>query len=81
MALCIVMKNAVGKLVEVTWNVGTPSPFIGPNYSMVYVVGEVFADGKELEYLKVSFTNLPSFNGKMVRYFGDHAKFIAGNLP
>lgn len=77
----IIMKDNAGKLLEVEWKVGSPSPFKGAHYNAVYVVGEVIADGVELQYIGVTFTNLPTVNASIGRYFGDFAKFIAGNLP
>lgn len=43
-------------------------------------VESVQADGHELEYIEKQFTNLPKANIRVVNWFGDHAKFIVGNL-
>ena len=67
--------------MEVQWKTGTRSPFVGPNHNLVYNVGEVIADGSELTWIQATFTNLPHANKPQVRYLGDFAKFIAGNLP
>lgn len=43
-------------------------------------VESVQADGHELEYIQNRFTNLPTVNNRVVRWYGDYAKFIVGNL-
>lgn len=44
-------------------------------------VVEVQADGNELEYINKNFDNIPFHNSKETqRWFGDMARFIAGNL-
>lgn len=43
-------------------------------------VTEVQADGDELEYIKLHFTNIPMADKRVVCWYGDHAKFIVGNL-
>ncbi len=43
-------------------------------------VVEVQADGDELEHIRREFRNLPGRSARVVRYYGDHAKFIAGNF-
>jgi hypothetical protein len=40
---------------------------------------EVQADGDELLHITQRFTNLPMTNGRVVRWFGDHARFIVAN--
>lgn len=85
MALKLILKDDEGKLLEVSWTVGHPSPFVGVHRHSVYRVGEVYADGAELDYISTVFELLPKMivrtRHSTVRYFGDHAKFIAGNLP
>ena len=81
MGLRIIMRNADNKLVQVDWIVGHPSPFKGVHYNLIYAVGEVDADGPELSWIRTVFTGLPTTAGSRTRYFGDFARFIAGNLP
>jgi hypothetical protein len=39
------------------------------------------ADGDELEYIKRKFNNISTVNGAhVVRWYGDHARFIIGNI-
>ncbi len=60
------------------WHVGQKNPV---EYLDVPKVTEVQADGHELEYIYENFTDLPHLsNGRVVRWFGDHARFIAGNI-
>lgn len=68
--------------MQVEWKVGTPSPFRdSPN--VVWNVGEVKASDDELAFVETNITGLPQVNTAVneVRYFGDFAKLIAGNLP
>lgn len=52
-----------------------------PNAVALRTVIEVQADGHELKHIHELFTNLPySKCGGVVRWFGDHAAFIAANL-
>lgn len=42
---------------------------------------EVQANGHELEYIRNTMSNIPMVtNKKVVRWYGDHAKFIANNF-
>ena len=43
-------------------------------------VTEVQADGHELEHIRDNFMNLPTANRRVVRWHGEMAKFIVGNL-
>ncbi len=43
-------------------------------------VVKVQADGHELEYIKANFSGIPMANCRVVRWTGDMAKFIVGNL-
>ena len=62
-----------------TWNHGHSTSNISP--SMIAEVVEVVADGDELIYLESNFKNLPTcLYSKRTHYYGDHAKFIVGNL-
>lgn len=40
---------------------------------------EVQVDGDELSHVESKFSNLPKSTGRVVKYYGDHAKFIVGN--
>ena len=65
---------------ERTWHVGQPSPI---SHSEAADVDEIQADGDELEHIVDMFPinrSLPIPRGRVVRWFGDHAKLIAGNL-
>lgn len=66
----------IGRM-EKQWHVNQPLPFRPDD---VQVVVEVQADCDELEAIKRQFINLPMTNGRVVRWFGDHARFIAANL-
>lgn len=41
---------------------------------------ELQADGHELEYIRERFQNIPMHKGRVVRWKGEMAKFIAINL-
>ena len=44
-------------------------------------VESVQADGDELEYIMKNFAGIPTcVNNRVVSWYGDHAKFIVGNL-
>jgi len=63
-----------------SWHVGEKNPVA---YNEVQDVEEVQADGDELEHIKDMFLNqmpLPTPRNRVVRWFGDHAKLIVGNL-
>jgi hypothetical protein len=40
----------------------------------------VQADGQELQAIRTQLANLPNNNESVVCWYGDHAKFIVGNL-
>ena len=40
---------------------------------------ELQLDGHELEHVQTKMSNLPQATGRVVNYYGDHAKFILGN--
>ncbi len=46
----------------------------------VSTVTEVQADGDELRWVLDNITGIPTNKNRVVRWFGDHAKFIAGSL-
>lgn len=44
-------------------------------------VAAVVADGDELEYIIKNFAGIPTcVHNRVVSWYGDHAKFIVGNL-
>jgi hypothetical protein len=43
-------------------------------------VTEITADGHELSRIRYNFKNVPMTNKETVSWFGDIAKFIAGNF-
>ena len=44
-----------------------------------HTVSEVQADGNELERIRMYCKNLPMTGKRVVKFYGDDAKFIAGN--
>lgn len=70
-----------GTEVQYGWHVGEPHPLRGMQYhAMISGVYEVQADGDELAFIIRKFSNLPNVNAFVVNWYGDHAKFIVGNL-
>lgn len=57
---------------EFTWHVGTP--FNSSNPDLVEIIQ---ADGDELTWITNHFRNLPTYTGRVVRWYGDQAKAIA----
>lgn len=76
-------RDDYNRIMFVEWTVGSPSPFKDQPNS-IWSVGEVRASGKELELIEDTLKFLPAVENtnpnKPVRYFGDIAKFIVGNL-
>jgi len=68
-------ENGMSENFEYVWHVGEPLPDL--NVQGVLVVQ---ADGDELEFIYREFANIPHGRGSVVMWFGDMAKFIAGNL-
>jgi hypothetical protein len=63
---------------EKTWHVGTPFPI---DHKTVHVVREIQADGDELSEIYHLCDDIPrSSRGRVVRWFGDHARFVCGVL-
>jgi len=44
-----------------------------------HTVKEVQVDGHELDHVISTMPNLPKSSGRVVQYFGEHAKFIVAN--
>lgn len=44
-----------------------------------HTIKEVQLDGHELDHVLITMPNLPRSSGRVVSYFGDHAKFIIAN--
>lgn len=59
------------------WHVGEKFPF---TYEEICLVSELQADGDELMEVLDYCPNIPRSPGRVIRWFGDHAKFIAGVL-
>ena len=77
MALYVTMKGQAPGRYH-TWHIGSlPHPDISGNEESVE---DVQADGDELDRIKKHFTNLPMTTARVVRWYGDDAKFIAGNI-
>ena len=63
---------------QIKWNVGTETPT-----SYADEVYELQADGDELDYISDKFGLIAAPRPKgqqVVRYYGDQARFILGNL-
>ena len=60
------------------WHVGRHSPIQLPE--QVDYVTSVQADGGELEYVRQRFPNIHNTGAFVIRWYGDEAKFIVGNL-
>lgn len=76
--LVILIKDEDGTHKKV-WHVHEPRPKLSDSD----LVNTVFlqADGHELEYVHENFKKIPRTNNRsVVRWYGDHAKFIAANL-
>ncbi len=67
--------NPDGSKWDTTWHVGQRQAV--PARSVI----EVQADGDELMYVLTRMSNLPYTQAVVQTWYGDHAKFIAGNLP
>jgi hypothetical protein len=66
--------------VERIWHIHEPNPI---TYYEVNAIDEIQADGDELEYIHNMFLlthSLPIPKGRVIRWFGDYAKLIVGNL-
>lgn len=75
--LCVISS---GKELDNTrcWHIGEKSPL---TYEDVSKVLEIQADCDELQWIEMSFKNLPIHNrARVQRWFGDQAKFIAAHL-
>lgn len=73
MALYITFEDNSGT----NWHIGEKNPV---EYGKVNFVREVQADGHELDHIHGNFSRIPEANKRVVRWFGDHAKFIVANL-
>jgi hypothetical protein len=60
--------------VDVVMHVGQGKPNVD-----VEQISSVQLDGHELNHVHSKFSDLPKSNGRIVKYFGDHAKFIFAN--
>ncbi len=63
--------------IELFWYIGSKSSL---KNAQVSTVTEVQADGDELQWVLDNITGIPTNKNRVVRWFGDHAKFIAGSL-
>lgn len=63
---------------EIIWHVGKPLPVI---HDILSNIVSVQADGDELEHVRDTISGIPDRkDARVVSWFGDHARFIAGNL-
>lgn len=45
-------------------------------------IGHVIANGNELDYINCYMNHLPGqYGSQKTTWYGDHAKFIVGNIP
>lgn len=81
MSLIIITVSPSGSKQQLSWNIGQKL-FEGKFHDLANSVVEIQADGDELDYILVHFENIPIVDNQrvVVRYFGDHAKFICANL-
>lgn len=64
---------------EMTWHLGDPPILI--QRMLMETINFVHAGGKELDFIKTHFQNVPlPTHRKTVYWYGDMAKFIAGNF-
>lgn len=72
-------QSGIGKKAIETnqWHVGQASPIASVSLPRVL---DIQADGDELAYIMNRFKNIPVSPGRVVCWFGDHAKFIVANL-
>jgi len=61
-----------------TWHVGEPTNHL--IFSAEKVI-QVQASDDELATIRYHFPNLPITMGRVIKWFGDNAKFIVANLP
>lgn len=66
-----------GERLAREWHVGEPSPI---EHQDACGVTEVQADGDELLHVIDLFAGIPVRERRVLRWFGDDAKFIAANL-
>ena len=66
---------------EHEWHIGEKNPLSLSGNSSPYVahVIEVQADGNELDHILTGWGNLAFRYGRVIRFFGDDAKFIVAN--
>lgn len=59
-----------------TWDVDKPRPAV----PMLAEIDEVTATGRELDYVRLRFRNLPVTTGSECKWRGDLAAFVYDNL-
>jgi hypothetical protein len=69
--------SILGVTKQYRWYVGQKVPI--PHECLPYV-SEVQADSHELDRIEHHFSNLPFCKSRVIRWYGDHARFIVGNL-
>lgn len=74
--LHIILDDA-DRTLHVTWHVGQSMPIA---YANVPLVREIQADNDELDRIRRQISNVPTCNQRVVRWFGDDARFIVANL-
>lgn len=64
------------------WHIGTKFDTWDQSLERLKLLVEVQADGDELDFISVQYSNIPMVaRNRIVRWFGDDAKFIVANLP
>ncbi len=70
-----------GQKEEFEWHVGEGPIGRGDGLNLDSIVIEMQADGDELDHIRNLYSNIPFRDGKRaVRWYGEMAKFIVGNL-
>lgn len=74
-----------GETPVILWHVGTPFPSDIAKFAMQKTTLELQADGDELEHIKRVFSlggtyTIPMPQKRVVRWYGDIARTIIGNL-
>ena len=59
-----------------SWKVG--ETMVIPTYRGA--IDSILIDGNELEYVRTHFSNLPSVDNHVIKYYGEVARFIVGNI-
>jgi hypothetical protein len=79
--MALYISNGLNQQLSGEWHVTHERRTTVALHSYAMNVDMLQADGDELDAIKVQFPNLIPHNGnRVVRWFGDNARFICGNL-